>query len=265
MSEISYRPANPCVELANINGRSVPATTSLKVSEFFERNHRNVLRDIRDLVAKCSKNFTELNFELSEYTDPTGRKLPMYLLTKDGFMMLAMGYTGARAMRLKEAYIAQFNAMEEALRARPSALPSNYSDALRALAMEVERREALEQRIQSLDSRLQRIENRGVSRKAAPREADFEQDLDFYAHKLKEAIQFYRKRDKQKNHLAEPKPGAPLASIAKRMKTLKYIQVEELLELLLNDKQIYVLQDWKSSELSRRPMCLYCIAEDRNK
>lgn len=265
MSEISYTSANPCVELANINGRSVPATTSLKVSEFFERNHRNVLRDIRDLVAKCSKNFTELNFELSEYIDPTGRKLPMYLLTKDGFMMLAMGYTGERAMRLKEAYIAQFNAMEEALRARPSALPSNYSDALRALAMEVERREALEQKIQSLDTRLQRIENRVGRRKEAPREADFEQDLDFYARKLKEAIQFYRKRDNQKSHAKDPKPGAPLASIVKRLKTLKSAQVEELLEMLLDDKQIYVLQDWKSSELSRRPMRLYCIAEDRNK
>lgn len=265
MSEISYTPANPCVELTNINGRSVPTTTSLKVAEFFERNHRHVLRDIRDLVAKCSKNFTEPNFGLSEYTDPTGRKLPMYLLTKDGFMMLAMGYTGERAMRLKEAYIAQFNAMEEALRARPAAMPSNYSEALRALAAEVEKREALEKRLNGLDSRIQRLESKAGSRKAAPRETDFEQDLDFYAHKLKEAIQFYRKRDKQKNHLAEPKPGAPLASIAKRMKTLKYIEVEELLELLLNDKQIYVLQDWKSSELSRRPMRLYCIAEDRNK
>lgn len=59
--------------------------------------------------------------------------------------------------------------------------------------------------------------------------------------------------------------GAPLASIVKRLKTLKPAQVEELLELLLDDKQIYVLQDWKSSELSRRPMRLYCIAEDRNK
>ena len=265
MSEISYTPANPCVELANINGRSVPTTTSLKVAGFFERNHRHVLRDIRDLVAKCSENFTEPNFGLSEYTDPTGRKLPMYLLTKDGFMMLAMGYTGERAMRLKEAYIAQFNAMEEALRARPAALPSNYSDALRALAMEVERREALEQKIQSLDTRLQRIENRGVSRKAAPKETDFEQDLDFYVHKLKEAIQFYRKRDKQKSYLKEPKPGAPLASIVKRLKTLKQAQVEDLLELLLADNQIYVLRDWKSSEKSCRPMCLYCIAEDRNK
>ena len=265
MSEISYTPANPCVELATINGRSVPTTTSLKVSKFFEKNHKDVLRDIRDLVAKCSAEFGERNFALSEYIDPTGRKLPMYLLTKDGFMMLAMGYTGEKAMRLKEAYIAQFNAMEEALRARPAALPSNYPEALRALAAEAEKRETLEKRLNSLDSRIQRLESKAKSRKAAPRETDFEQDLDFYARKLKEAIQFYRKRDNQKSHAKDPKPGAPLASIVKRLKTLKSAQVEELLEMLLDDKQIYVLQDWKSSELSRRPMRLYCIAEDRNK
>ena len=42
-----------------------------------------------------------------EYTDPTGRSLPMYHLTRDGFMILAMGYTGVKAMALKEAYIAE--------------------------------------------------------------------------------------------------------------------------------------------------------------
>jgi len=39
----------------------------------------------------------------------------MYYITRDGFTLLVMGYTGEKAMRFKEAYIKQFNAMERAL------------------------------------------------------------------------------------------------------------------------------------------------------
>lgn len=86
------------------------------MTDAFEKEHKSVLADIRNTVSKCSESFTGLNFQLSEYTDSTGRKLPLYLLTKDGFMMLAMGYTTPEAMRVKEACIAKFNEMEEELR-----------------------------------------------------------------------------------------------------------------------------------------------------
>ena len=59
----------------------------------FEKEHKSVLADIRNTVSKCSESFTGLNFQISEYTDSTGRKLPMYILTKDGFMMLALEYS----------------------------------------------------------------------------------------------------------------------------------------------------------------------------
>ena len=87
-------------------------TTSLKVAEIFEKEHSKVLRSIREL--ECSENFTEANFGLSEYTDSTGRKLPMYNITRDGFTLLAMGFTGEKAMKFKIAYIEAFNAMEKA-------------------------------------------------------------------------------------------------------------------------------------------------------
>lgn len=137
-------PAAPCVELTPINGKEVPTTTSLKVAEFFGKNHRDVLRDIRNVMANCSESFNERNFALVEYVDPKGESRPMYAMTKDGFTMLAMGYTGEKAMRLKEAYIAQYNAMEQELLSRQLALPTNYADALRSLAAEVELREAVE-------------------------------------------------------------------------------------------------------------------------
>ena len=91
-------------------------TTSLIVAEVFEKEHKNVLRDIENL--ECSPQFTELNFELSTYTDPTGRKLPAYRLTRDGFSFLAMGFTGKKAAAWKEKFLEAFNAMEAALRER---------------------------------------------------------------------------------------------------------------------------------------------------
>lgn len=100
----------------------IPTTTSQKVAETFGKNHKDVLRGITILQNKCPKEFTERNFAPSEYTDNTGRKLPMYLLTRDGLTLLVMGYTGKEAMKFKLAYIEAFNAMEkrlEELRAMP--------------------------------------------------------------------------------------------------------------------------------------------------
>ncbi|EFO1879199.1 peptidase [Escherichia coli] len=98
-------------EITIINGRVV--TTSLAVSNYFTKRHERVLDRIRNL--ECSAEFTEHNFVLSEYTDASGRKLPCYQITRDGFAFLAMGFTGKRAARFKEAYINAFNQMEKNL------------------------------------------------------------------------------------------------------------------------------------------------------
>ncbi|MEI3478387.1 MAG: Rha family transcriptional regulator [Bilophila sp.] len=96
-------------------------------------------------MEKCSQEFNERNFAPVEYTDAKGEKRPMYLLSKDGFMMVAMAYITPEAMRIKEAYIARFNDMERELAGRNPSLPQTYADALRALAAEVEIRQAVEQ------------------------------------------------------------------------------------------------------------------------
>jgi Rha family phage regulatory protein len=67
----------------------------LKIAEVYGKRHDNVLNKIKTL--ECSKEFTGLNFKVSEYEDPTGRKLPMYELTRTGWMMLTMGFTGKKA------------------------------------------------------------------------------------------------------------------------------------------------------------------------
>lgn len=96
-----------------------PVTNSMKVAEAFGKRHDNVLRNLKSL--DCSTEFTALNFEASEYIDSTGRVLPMYEMTKNGFIFLVMGFTGAKAAAIKEAYIAVFDQMAAALEAERAA------------------------------------------------------------------------------------------------------------------------------------------------
>lgn len=101
------------VEMRKINKREVNVVTSLDVAETFGKEHKRVLQDIRELG--CSEEFTRHNFVLISYKDSMNREKPMYYITRDGFTLLVMGYTGEKAIRFKEAYILQFNAMEELL------------------------------------------------------------------------------------------------------------------------------------------------------
>ena len=84
-----------------------PTTTSLLIAEKFGKRHDNVLRAVENL--ECSDEFRHLNFEVSNYTDPTGRALPMFRISRDGFAFLAMGFTGKKAAQWKERFLAAFN------------------------------------------------------------------------------------------------------------------------------------------------------------
>jgi len=89
---------------------------SLFVAQFFEKEHKNVLADIRKILSPnsgLSEDFGRLNFQPTSYTDVWNRKQTAYAMTRDGFTMLVMGYTGQKAMRFKELYIRRFNEMEQ--------------------------------------------------------------------------------------------------------------------------------------------------------
>ncbi|EHS3796601.1 Rha family transcriptional regulator, partial [Escherichia coli] len=108
-------------ELCIIAGKVV--TSSLAVASYFGKQHKNVIQKIASL--ECSAEFIELNFQPSEYIDASGRQLPCYQITRDGFAFLAMGFTGKRAAQFKEAYINAFNQMEKQL-SKP-AVPSDVA------------------------------------------------------------------------------------------------------------------------------------------
>ncbi|EBE6296418.1 Rha family transcriptional regulator [Salmonella enterica] len=94
-----------------------PVTTSIAVANFFGKHHKDVLKKIRTL--ECSPAFTTANFCAVAITTQAGfdeRETEAYEMTKDGFVFLVMGFTGKKAARFKEAYIAEFNRMEEEIR-----------------------------------------------------------------------------------------------------------------------------------------------------
>jgi Rha family phage regulatory protein len=111
----------PSVEVANLceikDGQVV--TTSLRVAEIFSKQHNHVLRAIREL--DCSDDFRASNFgqsfRIRQLPNGMGeRQDPYYLITRDGFVFLVMGFTGKTAAKFKEAYIRAFNEMEAKLR-----------------------------------------------------------------------------------------------------------------------------------------------------
>ena len=101
------------VEIKMINKEESTVVSSLDIAETFGKEHARVLRDIREL--ECSDEFRLGNFAESSYINSQNKKQPMCLITRDGFTLLVMGYTGEKAMKFKEAYIRQFNAMEKIL------------------------------------------------------------------------------------------------------------------------------------------------------
>jgi len=95
---------------------------SRDIAEAFGKEHKNVLRDIDRLIDE-EPDLLGLNFELVSVEVPTGnggtRQTRAYSMDRDGFTLLAMGFTGAKALKWKRQYIAAFNAMEEELRKAP--------------------------------------------------------------------------------------------------------------------------------------------------
>ena len=87
---------------------------SLIVARMFEKEHKDVLKSIRNL--DCSEEFLRRNFAPISYSDQYGRAQRAYAMTRDGFTFLVMGYRGKKAARFKEAYIRRFNEMQSCIR-----------------------------------------------------------------------------------------------------------------------------------------------------
>lgn len=116
--------------LVRISGGNRLITTSLAVSQHFGKKHKNVIQAIE--VLECSREFRGLNFQPTSYTTSQGKLLPMYEITRDGFMFLCMGFTGKAAARWKERYITAFNALEQTLHDDTAKLAQTQTELLKS-------------------------------------------------------------------------------------------------------------------------------------
>lgn len=87
--------------------------SSKEVAEKFGKEHKDVLRAIREL--QVPDNFNERNFTPISETDGYGREQPVVYMTKDGFFLLAFGFTGKKALQWKLGFLEAFNKMEYAI------------------------------------------------------------------------------------------------------------------------------------------------------
>lgn len=94
-----------------------PVASSRQIAENFEKRHDHVMRDI-DAIKKDVPNFGEMFFE-NTAPDSYGREQRTYMMNRDGFTLLAMGFTGKAALEWKLKYIAAFNEMEKKLAEKP--------------------------------------------------------------------------------------------------------------------------------------------------
>lgn len=101
---------------------------------YFGKEHHNVLKAIRAI--EMPLDLTPSFFIPTTLLDHYGRDIDGFDMTRDGFTLLAMGFTGKKALQFKLKYTAQFNAMEEQLKnpVQPVAIPTNYAEALRMAA-----------------------------------------------------------------------------------------------------------------------------------
>ena len=123
-------------------------TSSLQVAETFGKNHRDVLRAIDDL--KDVRNFAQM-FSETNLPDSYGRNRRGYYMNRDGFTLLAMGFTGSKALQFKLQYIDAFNEMEQQVKFQ---VPSTLPEALRLAADQAEKISVLQPKADYTDKML---------------------------------------------------------------------------------------------------------------
>ncbi len=106
------------LDLVTLSENNQPVTTSVKIAEVFGKEHKTVIRAINNIIGDL-RNLEDTgrrNFVLSSYINLQGKEQKQYIVTRDGFTLLAMGFTGKKALEFKLRYISEFNRMEALLR-----------------------------------------------------------------------------------------------------------------------------------------------------
>lgn len=126
-------------------------TNSLLVAEKFGKNHKHVLESVRELVRGCAEKSADPMFAESTYINPqNGQEYPMFVMNRDGFTLLAMGFTGEKALQFKLEYINAFNKMEETIKNGGFNVPKSFREALLLAAEQQAQIEQQQMRIEEM-------------------------------------------------------------------------------------------------------------------
>lgn len=121
-----------------------PLTNSKLVAEVFGKNHKDVMKAIRNLTEGSAQNCAVLEmFSESTYLNEQNKEQPMFIMNQDGFTLLAMGFNGKKAMEFKLKYIEAFNAMKRQIEQSNPSVPQNYLEALKSLVKADEEKQQL--------------------------------------------------------------------------------------------------------------------------
>ena len=126
------------LNLVSINNNQV-VVSSRQVADNFGKQHKDVLESIRGILA--AENSATKFFYESTFTN-RGKQYPEYLLNRDGFSLLVMGFTGEKALEWKVKYINAFNAMEQELRNKELEKPKQANERDKAMLLNAQSRQA---------------------------------------------------------------------------------------------------------------------------
>jgi len=140
--EVQYLPDNPGDIFSNdklvvaINDKLV--TNSRLVAWKFGKQHKHVIDSIRDILSTAENSALLNYFQETSYTASNGKSNPMFVMNRDGFSLLVMGFTGQEVMKFKIEFIEAFNKMETIIKQPKFDVPQTYAQALRLAAEQQE-------------------------------------------------------------------------------------------------------------------------------
>lgn len=133
-----------------INKDGVAVVSSRVVAYDFDKRHDHVLRDINNIIESNTTQNWGLLFIESQYKASNGKLNKEYLLTRDGFSLLVMGFTGKEALQWKLQYIEAFNRMEEQIKQQNNPY-AHLSKEFQAIIMHDEKIMKLERRVEQME------------------------------------------------------------------------------------------------------------------
>ena len=151
--------------LSTQNGE--PVASSRQIAESFGKEHKDTLECIRQILAAENSATKSMFYETT--FENRGKQYPMYLMNRDGFSLLVMGFTGKAALEWKLKYIQAFNEMEKKLSTPPMPMPK-LSKEMQALFLLDDRTQRQEQRLTALENTMtvdynqQRVLRKSISR-----------------------------------------------------------------------------------------------------